>query len=85
MITGALNRAQASYQLPSGRSSSRLKSPHSARRCSGCRSSPVVAELQAAGVRSLNCIATAFNAGTPRGRGHWYASQVARLLKRLAG
>jgi hypothetical protein len=49
---------------------------------------PIVAELQAAGVTSLNGIATALNARgvqTPRGRRHWYASQVARLLKRLAG
>jgi hypothetical protein len=49
---------------------------------------PIVAELQAAGVTSLNGIATALNARgvrTPRGRSRWYASQVARLLKRLAG
>jgi hypothetical protein len=49
---------------------------------------PIVAELQATGIKSLNGIATALNARgvrTPRGRDRWYASQVARLLKRLAG
>jgi hypothetical protein len=47
---------------------------------------PIVAELQAAGVTSLNGIAKALNARgvrTPRGRSRWYASQVARLLERL--
>jgi hypothetical protein len=49
---------------------------------------PIIAELQAAGITSLNGIAMALNARgvrTPRGRSRWYASQVARLLKRLAG
>ena len=49
---------------------------------------PTIAELQAAGVTSLNGIAEALNARgvlTPAGSDHWYASQVARLLKRLAG
>jgi Recombinase len=49
---------------------------------------PIIAELQAAGVTSLNGIAAALNARgvqTPRGRSRWYASQVARVLKRLAG
>jgi recombinase-like protein len=49
---------------------------------------PIITELQAAGVTSLNGIATALNARgvrTSRGHRHWYASQVARLLKRLAG
>jgi hypothetical protein len=49
---------------------------------------PVVAELQAAGITSLNGIAAALNerhVPTPGGSGHWYAAQVSRLLKRLAG
>jgi hypothetical protein len=49
---------------------------------------PIVKALQAAGLTSLNGIATALNARgvrTPRGRDRWHASQVARLLKRLAG
>jgi hypothetical protein len=44
---------------------------------------PIIADLQAAGVTSLNGIATALNARgvqTPRGRSRWYASQVGRLL-----
>jgi hypothetical protein len=48
----------------------------------------VVRELQAAGVTSLNGLAAALNergVPTPAGSAHWYASQVARLLKRLAG
>ncbi len=48
---------------------------------------PIVKALQAAGVTSLNGIAMALNARgvlTPAGRGHWYAVQVSRLLKRLA-
>jgi hypothetical protein len=47
---------------------------------------PIIAELQAAGVTSLKGIAKALNARgvpTPFGRGHWYAMQVSRLLKRL--
>jgi hypothetical protein len=49
---------------------------------------PIIAELRAAGVTSLNDIATALNARgirTPRGCRYWHASQVAQLLKRLAG
>ena len=52
------------------------------------RMAPVIAELRAAGIRSLNGIAAALNARgvrTPQGRARWYASQVRRLLKRLAG
>jgi hypothetical protein len=48
---------------------------------------PIVRELQANGVTSLNGIAPALNARdvpTPAGSGHWQAAQVARLLKRLA-
>jgi hypothetical protein len=48
---------------------------------------PVLKELQKAGVTSLNGIADALNkrhVPTPAGSGHWYAMQVARLLKRLA-
>jgi hypothetical protein len=48
---------------------------------------PIVKELQAAGVTSLNAIAVALDERaipTPSGDGRWYAMQVARLLKRLA-
>jgi hypothetical protein len=48
----------------------------------------IVKALQAAGVTSLSGIAEALNARgipTPAGRRHWYAMQVSRLLKRLAG
>jgi hypothetical protein len=47
---------------------------------------PIIAELRASGITSLNGIATAFGARgvlTPSGHGHWHAMQVARLLKRL--
>jgi hypothetical protein len=47
---------------------------------------PVIAELRAAGVTSLSGIAAALNARGVRttwGHRHWYASQVAQLLKRL--
>jgi hypothetical protein len=49
---------------------------------------PILKELQAAGITSLNGIADALNERhvlTPAGSGHWYAMHVARLLKRLAG
>jgi hypothetical protein len=49
--------------------------------------SPIIAELQAAGITSLNGIAAALTERgipTPAGSGHWYASQVARVLRRLA-
>jgi hypothetical protein len=49
---------------------------------------PVIAELRAAGITSLNGIAAALNeraVPTPAGSGHWHAAQVSRLLKRLAG
>jgi hypothetical protein len=48
---------------------------------------PILKELQATGITSLNGIAAAFNARevpTPAGSGHWHAMQVARVLKRLA-
>jgi hypothetical protein len=47
---------------------------------------PLVKELRDAGVTSLNGIAAAFNERgvlTPGGRGHWYAMQISRVLKRL--
>jgi hypothetical protein len=49
---------------------------------------PVIAELQAAGITSLNGIAAALNerrVATPAGGRHWHAAQVSRILKRLAG
>jgi Recombinase len=49
---------------------------------------PIIAELRAAGITSLNGIAEALNergVPTPGGGRHWHAAQVARLLKRLAG
>jgi Recombinase len=49
---------------------------------------PIIAEVRAAGVTSLNGIAAALNergVPTPAGSEHWYASQVSRVLKRLAG
>jgi Recombinase len=49
---------------------------------------PIIKELQAAGITSLNGIAAALDergVPTPRGSAHWYAGQVSRLLKRLAG
>jgi hypothetical protein len=48
---------------------------------------PIVKALQAAGVTSLNGIAEALNARdvlTPAGRGHWHATQVTRVLQRMA-
>jgi len=49
---------------------------------------PILRDLQASGITSLNGIATALNdrgVPTPAGSRHWYASQVSRVLKRLAG
>jgi hypothetical protein len=49
---------------------------------------PILKELQAAGITSLNRIAAALDERripTPAGSGHWHAAQVARLLRRLAG
>jgi hypothetical protein len=43
---------------------------------------PVIAELQAAGITTLNGIAAALDergVSTPGGGGHWYAAQVSRL------
>ena len=48
---------------------------------------PIVKELQAAGITSLNGIADALSARgvlTPAGRARWYAKQVERLLGRLS-
>jgi hypothetical protein len=49
---------------------------------------PVIAELQSAGVMTLEGIAAALDERgipTPSGHRHWHAMQVARLLKRLPG
>jgi hypothetical protein len=49
---------------------------------------PIITELRASGITSLNAIAEALNerhVPTPGGSGHWHAMQVSRLLKRLAG
>jgi hypothetical protein len=72
--------------IPAGRSARRTGSARANRTATDL--APVVAELQAAGITSLNGIAAALNERhipTPRGSGHWYAAQVSRLLKRLAG
>jgi hypothetical protein len=48
---------------------------------------PIIGELRAAGLTSLNGIAAALDrrhVPTPGGSGHWHAAQVSRLLKRLA-
>jgi hypothetical protein len=48
---------------------------------------PIIAELRATGLTSLNGIAAALDrrhVPTPAGSGHWHAAQVSRLLKRLA-
>ena len=48
--------------------------------------SPIIAELQAAGVTSWSGIAVALNEQgipTPRGAGQWTATQVSRVLARL--
>ena len=53
----------------------RLRSPHSACRCSGGRLAPILKELQAAGARSLRAIAAGLNArgvATPRGVGECF-------------
>jgi hypothetical protein len=47
---------------------------------------PVIKAIQAEGITSLNGIAEALNerrVPTPRGRGHWYAMQVRRVLARM--
>jgi hypothetical protein len=47
---------------------------------------PIVKAIQALGITTLNGIAAALNGRrvpTPRGRGKWEATQVARVLKRL--
>jgi hypothetical protein len=49
---------------------------------------PIIADLRGAGVTSLNGIVEALNerrVPTPAGSTHWRATQVARVLKRLAG
>jgi hypothetical protein len=48
---------------------------------------PIIGELRATGLTSLNGIAAALDrrhVPTPAGSGHWHAAQVSRLLKRLA-
>jgi hypothetical protein len=46
---------------------------------------PAIAQLQAAGITSLNAIADTQRASpTPEGSGRWYAVQVSLLLERLA-
>jgi hypothetical protein len=49
---------------------------------------PIIKAIQAEGITSLNGIAEALNklrVPTPRGRGHWRATQVRRVLARLPG
>jgi hypothetical protein len=72
----------------------RSSAPNTADRAQSARANrtaadlaPVIAEVRAAGITSLNGIAEALNerrVPTPRGGGHWYAAQVSRVLKRLA-
>jgi hypothetical protein len=50
------------------------------------RLAPLVKELRAAGVTSLNGMAAAFNERgvlTPRGHGQWYAMQISRVQPRI--
>jgi hypothetical protein len=47
---------------------------------------PIIKAIQAKGITSLSGIAEALNkrrVPTPRGRGHWHATQVRRSLARL--
>jgi hypothetical protein len=47
---------------------------------------PIIAELQAAGARSLRAVAAELNrrgVRTPRGVGEWSGKQVGRVLARL--
>jgi hypothetical protein len=49
---------------------------------------PIIDELRAAGITSLKAIAAALeerHVPTPGGSGHWRATQVRRVLARLAG
>jgi hypothetical protein len=49
---------------------------------------PILEALRAEGITSLNGMPEELNerwVPTPRGRGHWYATQVRRVLARLAG
>jgi hypothetical protein len=49
---------------------------------------PIIAELKAPGITRLSGIAAALNVRgvlTPTGRRHWSSSQIAQLLRRLAG
>jgi hypothetical protein len=49
---------------------------------------PIIKAIQAKGIMSLNGIAAALNKRrirTPRGVRQWHATQVARVLARLAG
>jgi hypothetical protein len=59
-----------------------------ARGCEGCRDiGPTIMGLQAAGATSLRAIANGLNEQkipTARGNGQWTATQVARVLERLA-
>jgi hypothetical protein len=85
-------RAKVLALMPTGRHPGH-RAPSSADRARVARAvaraanlAPVVKELQVSGVTSLNGIAEALNARgvpTPAGNGHWHATQVARLLKRL--
>ena len=78
--------------MPTGRHSGH-RAPSTAGKARAARAvanaadlAPIIAELQAAGIASLNGIAEALNerrVPTPAGSGHWYAAQVARVLKRL--
>jgi hypothetical protein len=48
---------------------------------------PVIKALRAKGVTSLHGIAEALNerrVPTPRSRGHWYATEVRRVLARMS-
>ena len=48
---------------------------------------PIITELRAAGVSSRSALAVSLNERgipTPRGKGHWTATQVSRLLERSA-
>jgi hypothetical protein len=79
--------AEAHYPCSSGGSTCRCEANEARADERAAKLAPIIKALQAEGIASLNGIAEALNerrVPTSRGRGHWYVTQVRRVLARLA-
>ena len=83
-----LTEATRPSRFPPGALRASLQTRQARAEARSANLAPFIVELRAVGITSRRRIAAALNqrgVPTPSGHGRWHATQVERLLKRLAG